>query len=215
MKRRMIAALLTLMMLLATLPATGLAASGSVTGNSASLSITDKGIMLDIRWDAVSGADGYEYAYNLFWRKDCKKSDYTIVSTDKTSAAIRLKDYGDVDIYARAWKKVRGRKVYGKWTNGRLRRSQVDRMIVNRLKKTMKTRELFLKSTSRSAAVRTNPGTQYAAVAALAYGDEVRATGSFKRDENGTWWSEVTAGIDQSTIVTGWVSRKDTDPVWY
>ena len=218
MCKRFLAVLLVLTMILAVVPATSLAASkgtGRVTGNSAAISITDRGVMLDIKWNKVADAAGYEYAYNLFWKKGSKKSDYRIVSTDKTNASIRLKDYGTIDIYARAWKKTRGKKVYGEWTHGRMKRSQVDKMIVNRLKKTMKTKTLFLKAKSKSVAVRTQPGQQYGAVATLNKGDEVRATGSFKRDDKGTWWSKVTASIDQNTTVKGWVSRKDTDPVWY
>ena len=218
MKNRLLAILLLLALLLAAAPATSLAASknsGKIRGNSASISITGDGVVLNIKWDKVSGATGYEYAYNLFWNRDSKKSDYTVKSTDKTSATIRLKDYGAIDIYARAYKKVRGRKVYGEWTNGRLKRSQVDRMIVNRLKKNMKSKDLFLRAERNSVSVRAGAGDQYATVAELDRGDEARATGNFKRDDKGTWWSEVKTGVSQGTSVTGWVSRKNTNPVWY
>lgn len=215
MKRRILSILLVLTMVLAVLPASALAASGKVKGNSASISVTNDGVMMNLKWDAVSGAEGYEYAYNLFWKESSKKDDYTIKTTTKTSASIHLGDYGTVDVRVRAYKTVKGKKVYGEWTSGKVKRASIDKLIVKQLKKRMKSKDLFLKATSGSVNVRTDAGEQYGVVAKLSKADEVRATGSFKRDSDGTWWSQVYASIDQNTTVTGWVSRKVTDPVWY
>ena len=218
MKKRLLAIVLALVTLMAVLPTSAMAASkknGAVKGNSVSISIGDEGVVMNIKWDQVSGATGYEYAYNLFWNQNSKKSDYTIKTTADTSATIRLKDYGTVDIRVRAYKLVRGRKVYGEWTSGRLKRSQLDKMIVKQLKKKMKTKELFIQATSKSVNVRSGAGEQYGVVARLQRLDECRATGSFKRDANGDWWSEIYMGIDQNTIITGWVSGSVTRPVWY
>ena len=218
MKNRFFAILLAMALLMAALPVSGLAASsksGKVKGNSASIAITGDGIVMNIKWEKVSGAAGYEYAYNLFWKKDCKKSDYTVKSTTETGATIRLKDYGTVDIRVRAYKLARGKKVYGEWTSGRLKRSKVDKMIVKRLQKRMKTKDLFLKARSEGVQVHTGAGEQYGVIAKLSRADEVRATGSFKRDSSGTWWSQVVVSFDQNTTSKGWVSRKGTDPVWY
>ena len=132
-----------------------------------------------------------------------------------TGATIRLKDYGTVDIRVRAYKLARGKKVYGEWTSGRLKRSKVDKMIVKRLQKRMKTKDLFLKARSEGVKVHTGAGEQYGVIAKLSRADEVRATGSFKRDGSGTWWSQVVVSFDQNTTSKGWVSRKGTDAVWY
>ena len=112
-------------------------------------------------------------------------------------------------------KVARGKKVYGEWTSGRLKRSKVDKMIVKRLQKRMKTKDLFLKARSEGVQVHTGAGEQYGVIAKLSRADEVRATGSFKRDSSGTWWSQVVVSFDQNTTSKGWVSRKGTDPVWY
>lgn len=215
MKKRFLSILLVLTMVLAVLPASALAASGKVKGNSASISITDDGVMMNLKWNAVSGAEGYEYAYNLFWKSSSRKSDYTIKTTSKTSASIRLSDYGTVDVRVRAYKTVKGKKVYGEWTSGRVKRASVDKLIVKQLKKRMKSKALFLKATNGTVSVRTDAGERYGVVAKLSRYDEVRATGSFKRDSDGVWWSQVYASIDQNTTVKGWVSRKVTSPVWY
>ena len=59
MKNRFFAILLAMALLMAALPVSGLAASsksGKVKGNSASIAITGDGIVMNIKWDKVSGA---------------------------------------------------------------------------------------------------------------------------------------------------------------
>jgi len=217
MRNRTLAILLALVLLLAALPVSAGAASGSgaVKGKSASISITGEGVSLVIKWDKVSGATGYEYSYNLFWKEGAKSSDYTVKSTEANSATIRLKDYGNIDVRVRAYRKVGGKKLYGEWAGGTVKRASVDKMIVKQLKKKMQSKDLFLKATSGTAHVRAGAGEEYGVLTTMSRPDEARATGSFKRDENGTWWSEVYASVSQNTTFTGWVSRKGTAPVWY
>lgn len=215
MKNRFLAIVLVMMLAMSVLPISALATTGKVKGNSASISITDNGVVMNLKWKKVSGAEGYEYAYNLFWKKGSKKSDYTIKSTDKTSAKIQLKDYGVIDVYVRAYKNEGNKKVYGEWTHSRLKRDKVDKLVVKQLKKRMKSKNLFLRAYSGTVNVRAGAGEQYRVIAKLSKLDEVRATGSFKRDSSGTWWSRVYVPIDQNNTVTGWVSGKATDPVWY
>lgn len=215
MMKRFLAILMALTMILAALPGTALAASGKVTGNRASVAITEDGVVMNIKWKKVSGAEGYEYAYNLFYSAKDKKSDWTFKTTDQTGATIRLKDYGTIDIRVRAYKTVRGKKVYGQWTTGRLKRGQVDKMVVKQLKKLMKKKDLFLRANAKNVNLRKNAGGQYEILAKMNKYDEARATGNFKRDDNGNWWSEVVYGTSQTIVVTGWVARLSTDPVWY
>lgn len=92
MKNRFFAILLVLMIAISAFPVSALATTGKVKGNSASISITDNGVEMNLKWKKVSGAEGYEYACNLFWKKGSKKGNYTIKFTDKTSAKILLKD---------------------------------------------------------------------------------------------------------------------------
>lgn len=213
-----IIAMALLIALLATLPMTAFASSkksGTVKIKKASVSVSADGVSLNIKWKKVSKAAGYEYAYNLFYSKDCTDKDYTFKATDSTGATIRLKDYGTIDIKVRAYRVENGQKVYGKWSTARLKRSNVDKLVVKQLKKTMKKHTLFMRADSNSVEVHSDAGTGYGVVGKMNKGDECRATGKFKRDSNGTWWAQIIASIDQNTSVKGWVSRKDTDPVWY
>lgn len=215
MKKRFLAILLVLTMVLAVLPVQALAASGKVRGISAGVSVTDDGVVMNLKWKKVSGAEGYEYAYNLFWKKGSGIGNYTVKSTDKTSAKIALKDYGAVDVRVRAYRTVNGKKVYGAWSNSRLKRSKLDKLVIKQLKKRMKSKKLFLKATSGTVNVYAGAGDGYRVVSTMNRLDEARATGSFKRDGSGTWWSKIYVSLDQNHTTTGWVSRKVTDPVWY
>lgn len=205
-----------LLALLAALPMTAFAASNKpkIKTSSASVSVTNDGVKLKIKWSKVSKASGYQYAYNLSWNSKSTSKDYTYKTTTGTSATLQLKNYGTIDFRVRAFRIVKGKRVYGKWSRARLKRSKVDDMVVKKLKKRMKTKKLFMRAQSKTA-VRTNAGESYGVVAQLSRTDEVRATGKFKRDSKGTWWTQVYASIDQNTTVKGWVSRKTTEPVWY
>lgn len=217
MKRRMIAILLALTLLLAALPVSAGAAANTnmaVKGKKASVSVGDNGVWLTVKWNKVSGATGYEYAYNLFWKKSSSSSSYKVGTTNTNSAKIRLRDYGTISFRVRAYRKVGDKKVYGKWSTGKLKSGQVDKMVLKKLQQRMKSKDLFLRA-KKSLDVRADAGEKYGVVAKLNRLDEVRATGKIKRDSKGVWWAQVYASIDQNTTVKGWVSRKATDMVWY
>ena len=217
MKKRVFAILLTLALRVAALPVSAGAATArvaTVKGKKAGVSITDGGIWLTVRWDKVSAADGYEYAYNLFWKKSSSSSSYKVKTTSTNSARIRLRDYGTISFRVRAFRKSGGKKIYSKWSTGRLKSSKVDQQIMKKLKQRMKSKDLFLRA-KKTVNVRSGAGEKYGAVAKLNRLDEARATGKFKRDSRGVWWAQVYAGMDQNTTVKGWVSRKVTDMVWY
>lgn len=84
---------------------------------------------LKYTWKKVAKAKGYQVRYNLFWTEGSAESEYTKKSVKKNAATISFQDYGTVDFQVRAYKVVKGKRVYGEWSSLRLEAGQVDALI--------------------------------------------------------------------------------------
>jgi len=75
-----------------------------------------KGKKLKVKWKKVSGANGYQYKYALD-KKFKKKMKKKLVSAKKKSVTIKgLKKKKTYYVRMRAYKKINGEKVFGKWS---------------------------------------------------------------------------------------------------
>ncbi|MCR5452854.1 MAG: hypothetical protein K6F00_09525 [Lachnospiraceae bacterium] len=118
---------LKLAMLAATLTLTGVAATSPINTNAAakpaqpkvSLSksfINNDNAGLIFKWKSVKKADGYQYRYNLKYKKGCKASSYKVKTVKKTSAKINFLTHKAIAFQVRAFINTDGKKVYGKWS---------------------------------------------------------------------------------------------------
>ena len=217
MMRKTIAIILALVLVLA-LPITASAAGKKgktvrIKGVTAYLGSSSAG--LQFSWDKVSGADGYQYCYNLNWKENSKAKDYKVKTTSKTSVKFKLSNFNTVDFKVRAYAMVKGERIYGGWSSYRLTRNDVDELVLKQVRKVMKSKELFIRMNSKNVNIRSGAGDNNNVVAQYSRGDEARATGNFKRDSKGVPWIEIYVSLDQNTVTKGWVSSKVTSPVWY
>lgn len=215
--KRILALVLALTLLLATCVSAGAASKKTnKTKVRDTVAVVYKdGFSLKYTWKKVSGASGYEYCYNQNYNGIAIKSEYTFVTTDQTSAEIKLGAYGTVDFRVRAYAEFGGEKVYGPWATCRLKQGKVDKLIIKQVKKRMKTNNLFMKANVQTANVFKKAGTQYSIIGQMKYLDENRATGDFKRDKKGNWWIRVYISPSQNKTVKGWVLSDNVQAVWY
>lgn len=215
MARRMVALVLALTLAIGMgVPALAASKKTAVRFRGVSAVVTAEGIGLEYTWRKISKADGYEYCYNANYTKKSVQKDYTLGTTQDTSAKIALKDYGTVDFRVRPYREVNGKRVYGAWRSLRKKRATVDSLVVKAIKRKMKKNNLFMKA-KVALDVHSGAGKQYKIVSTMNSADEGRATGRFKRDKSGAWWIQVYASKGQNDNTRGWVFGEEVEPVWY
>ena len=121
-------ALLLVIATLFVLPVSASAATkvGKATIKSVDTYSTNDGLGLKYTWSKVSGAKGYEYRYNLFAGDEDAANNGTTRTTSKTTVKIGFQDYEDVAFQVRAYKTVKGKKVYGEWDSVKLTKKKLD-----------------------------------------------------------------------------------------
>lgn len=123
--------LIALLLVIATMLVLPVSASAATkVGKTAIKSVdtysTKDALGLKYTWSKVSGAKGYEYRYNLFANEEGAEEHYTTKTTTKTTVKIGFQDYEDVDFQVRAYKTVKGKKVYGEWDAMKLTAAKLD-----------------------------------------------------------------------------------------
>lgn len=86
-------------------------------------------LALKYTWKKVSGADGYEYRYDLFWASSATESDFTVKKTSKTAAKIGFQAFDDITFQVRAYKQVGSGRIYGDWAEYKLTKAQATKLL--------------------------------------------------------------------------------------
>ena len=138
MFKRMIASILTLVLVASGVAAAPVASRAAVKTPS---KITTKGYEtadgsskgIKFSWTKVSGVDGYQYTYDLFW--GTKKSKEKKALASKNAVKISFKNHETVRFKVRAYKIVKkngkNKKEFGGWMATTLTAGQVEKLFDN------------------------------------------------------------------------------------
>lgn len=121
------------------LPITGRAAASKpgkvkITETVGCLSEDDGSTGVKVRWNKVSGADGYQFRYCLFWDgAAAKPKHFSVKKTGKTYAEIFFQNHTNIYFQVRAYKNQekngKSTKLYGSWATGKLMADAVDTLV--------------------------------------------------------------------------------------
>ena len=121
------------------LPITGGAAASKpgkvkITKTEGCLSEDDGSTGVKVSWNKVSGADGYQFRYCLFWDGETSKpGHFSVKKTGKTYAEIFFQNHTNIYFQVRAYKNQeksgKSTKIYGSWTTRKFTADDVDAFV--------------------------------------------------------------------------------------